>query len=251
MNITLFFKGFLALISIVSMSLAYGQQTPIINYSADVNGQVRLEVNSSTANYYILNVRHHPDSAFVHKTSMTIGQANTTIITEPLGNYPEDHYEVLEYPIASPNDSDGDGIDDITEFNAMPVDNPINFADPIAELNGLTTINNLTTFNTLSIQLENVQFSPFLDGKKFVKYIILDFDTPNPKVYFINTNTHALHADFGAFMGVDHLAPSTEKGQVVYHPNVLSNNGTLGTYAFNYSNYERLDFATVQRTHEL
>jgi hypothetical protein len=251
MNKTLFFKGFLALISVVSISLAYGQQTPIINYSSDVNGQVQLEVNSSTANYYILNVRHHPDSAFVHKTSMTLGQANTTIITEPLGNYPEDHYEVLEYPIASPNDSDGDGIDDITEFNAMPVDNPINFADPIDEINGLTTINNLTTFNTLSIQLENVQFSPFLDGKKFVKYIILDFDTPDPKVYFINTNTHALHADFGAFMGVDHLAPSTEKGQVVYHPNVLSNNGTLGTYAFNYSNNESLDFATVQRTHEL
>ena len=74
---------------------------------------------------------------------------------------------------------------------------------------------------------------------------------PIPKVYFINTNTHSLHADFAAEMGVDHLAPSTEKGQVVYHPNVLSNNGTLGTYAFNYSNNESLDFETVQKTHEL
>ena len=141
--------------------MAYCQQTPIINYSTDVNGRVQLEVNSSTANYYILNVRHHPDSAFVHKTSMTLGQANTTIISESLGNYPEDHYEVLEYPINNPNDSDGDGIDDITEYNAVPFNNPINYASAIDVNDGQTAIHDLTTFNTLSIQLDNVQFSTF------------------------------------------------------------------------------------------
>ena len=250
MNNNRLIKYLLLLLCVVQAGVSFGQ-VPITNYSTDVNGRVRLEVNSTVNNYYILQVRHNPSDTFALSTSMTMGQANTTIITESLEAYPQDHYQVLEFPISSPNDTDGDGIDDITEFNSIPEDNPLNFAASIAAVNGLVTIDNVPSFNTLSIQLEDVQWNPFLDGKEFVKYIILDFWSLNPKVYFINTNTHALHADFAVFLGVDHLAPSVEKGQVVYHPNVMSANGTLGTYAFNYSNGESLDFLTVQRTQEL
>ncbi|MDX2361465.1 MAG: PEP/pyruvate-binding domain-containing protein [Crocinitomicaceae bacterium] len=230
---------------------SHAQQVPIGNYSTDINGQVLLEVNSSTDNYYILNVRHSPSTPFVLATSMTIGQAGTTIITEPLGAYPEDYYEVLEYSINTPFDTDGDGIDDITEYQNTPFQNPINPAETITIDNGLVSIDALLTFNELSIEPETVQWSPYLDGKEFVKFLIDDYDTPNAKIYFINTNTHPEHIGFANQMGIDHLAPDVVKGQIVYHPTVLSNNGTLGTYAFNFSNNESMDFATVQHTQEL
>ncbi len=232
--------------------LGYGQQVAgILNYSTDVNGRVRLEVNSSPTSYYVLNVRHHPDSAFSLETSVQMGETGTTIITEPLGAYPEEHYQVLEYPINNPFDTDYDGIDDIEEYNNLPINSPINTGETVTIENGLVAIDELSTFNELSVEHENVQWQPFLNGKEYVKFLIDDFDTDNPKVYFINTNTHPLHVDFATHIGINHLAPDVVKGQVVFHPTILAENGVLGTYAFNYSNNESMDFLTVQRTQEL
>ena len=182
---------------------------------------------------------------------MTLGENGSTLITEPLGNYPQNHYQILEFDVNAPSDFDGDGINDIDEFNNIPSQNPLNSALEVDIVNGQTAIDNYATYNTLSIQQETVQWTPYLDGKEFTKFIIFNFNSAHPQLYFMNTNTHALHADFANFMGEDHLAPTTVKGQVVFHPTVLSTNGTLGTYAFNYSNGESKDFEVVQRTQEL
>ena len=116
-------KLFLLQIMLLNSYMGYTQQVPILNYSTSSSDQVLLEVNSTINNYYILQVRHHIDSAFELSTSMTIGKPGTTIITEPLSHYPLSHYQVLEYSIQSPADTDGDGIDDITEYNNMPTQN--------------------------------------------------------------------------------------------------------------------------------
>lgn len=232
------------------MSYSFGQ-VPIVNYNVNANGQAEIEVNSTANNYYLLQVRHHPDSTFKVTSSITMGAAGSTTITEPLGSYPSNHYQVLEYDVSAPGDFDNDGINDMAEYANIPSQNPLNSALEVDILNGLATIDNYTTYNELSIQQETVQWTPYLDGKEFTKFIIFNFFSPNPQVYFMNTNTHALHADFANFMGEDHLAPGTIKGQVVFHPTVLANNGVLGTYAFNYSNGESKDFEIVQRTQEL
>ena len=239
-----------AICALVAASYSFGQ-VPIVNYGVNANGQAEIEVNSAADKYYLLQVRHHVDSAYKVTSSITMGEAGSTLITEPLGQYPAGHYQVLEFDINNPSDWDTDGINDIDEFNNLPSQNPLNSASSVSLLNGQTAIDNYATFNELSIQQETVQWTPYLDGKEFTKFIIFNFDSPHPQVYFINTNTHALHADFANFMGEDHLAPGTIKGQVVYHPTVLANNGVLGTYAFNYSNGESKDFEVVQRTHEL
>ena len=244
---------FVILLSILFFGCApiSAQQVPILNYSTNVNGQVQLEVNSTGDNYYILKIRHSTDSTFSLTTSMTIGEDGTTIISEPLAAYPEAHYQVLEYSMDYPFDTDNDGDDDVEEFEDMPLLGPLNAGDEVTLENGTLTIDELGTFNELSVEHESLQWTPFLNGKEFVKFLIDDFDTESPKIYFINTNTHALHADFAGHIGIDHLAPDVVKGQVVYHPTVLADNGTLGTYAFNYSNNDSPDFLTVQRTQEL
>ena len=236
---------------VILTQLAFGQQIPIQNYSVDVKGQVRLEVNSGNSKYYMLQVRHHPDSAFTLTTSMTLGQAGTTVITEPLRAYPLNHYRVLEYDLNNPYDTDNDGTGDPDEFNAMPAKGPLNAATPLASEHALVTLNTLSAFNTVSTEENGTPWVEYLNDVEYAKFIILDFYTAEPKIYFINSNNYDLHADFANYLGINHLSPTLIKGQLIYNPHILSANGTLGTYAFNFSNNEAKPFETVQRTQEL
>ena len=236
---------------VILTQLAFGQQVPIQNYSVDVKGQVRLEVNSGNGKYYLLQVRHHPDSAFTLTTSMTLGQAGTTVITEPLRAYPLNHYRVLEYDLNNPYDTDNDGTNDPDEFNAMPAKGPLNTATPLASEHALVTLNTLSAFNTVSTEENGTPWVEYLNDVEYAKFIILDFYTAEPKIYFINSNNYDLHADFANYLGINHLSPTLIKGQLIYNPHILSANGTLGTYAFNFSNNEAKPFETVQRTQEL
>jgi hypothetical protein len=245
-------KILFTLLYIVSFGfVSYGQQiTLVANYSINQNGQVQLTVNSTAQNYYILKVRHQPTGNFELFTSMSLGKAGTTVISEQLEAYPLNHYQILAFPINSPIDTDGDSINDVLENANFPIQNPINAASPLNILDGTIAIDSLSTFNKLAESKDYVQWSEFLNGKRFVKFIITHLDS-FPKVYFINGNTHNLHSDFANSIDIEYLGNNIEKGQIIYHPSVLSNNGTLGTFAFNYSNGHGRDFEIVQKTHEL
>ena len=227
------------------------QEVPILNYSLNQDGQAELEVNSSSGNYLILKVRHNLNEEFLLATSMTMGRDGRTIITEPLSAYPQSHYQVLEYPIVDPADTDGDGKDDIVEYNTMPVDGPLNAGDPISMDDGVLLFNEFSKFTELAVTKNVVQWSEFLNGKAHVKFLIVDFYTSSPKIYFINSAKHDLHADFARTIGVDPIGDNVKKGQVIFHPQTLSSNGSLGTFTFNYSNGRGQDFDVVQRCHEL
>ncbi len=233
-------------------SLAVNAQVvPILNYSTDTNGQTQLEVASDSLHYYVLKIRHAASEDFSIAVSLTMGKEGTTTLSESLGAYPIEYYHVLEHPIANPKDTDLDGVDDLREYNNQPTQSPFNAAEPIDASDGLLSVDSFTTFKQLSIKKENVPWSEFLNGKSFVKYMITDFNSSKPKIYFIDSNEHNLHADFAETIGEDHLGDEVKKGQVIYHPTSISNNGTLGTFAFNYSNGHGQDFEVVQRTIEL
>lgn len=231
--------------------LLIAQQTPIQNYSINNNGQVQLEINSSTDKYYKLEVKHHPDAEFEFATSITLGQAQTTIISEPLKAFPQSHYRIMEYAIDNPIDSDGDGINDIEELNTMPQQSPLNAASTVLSEDGLVSLNTLSDFEFVSTNENTTPWVGYLTDVEYVKFIILDFFSDNPKTYFINTNTHSLHASFAVEIGADHQNPANLRGQIIYHPHVLSANGTLGTYTFNFSSPEPQEFSTIQKAHEL
>lgn len=231
-------------------NIVLGQQVPILNHTISSDGRIQLEVASSTGNYYILKIRHNTNLGFELANSMTLGQAGTTLLTESLGNYPLAHYQVLEYPISAPYDTDGDGVDDITEYQNFPTQNPLNAANSVNFTDGAIAIDSFTTFNKLSISRNLVQWSEFLNGKRFAKFIITDFNT-SPKIYFINGNTHDLHADFSNAVGIPQIGNDVKKGQIIYHPTTTSNNGALGTFAFNYSNGHGESFEVVQKSYEL
>lgn len=225
------------------------QQVPIINYSVNNYGQAQLQVNSTSKNYYITKVKHQANDLFLLPTSITIGKENKTIIEEPTQHYPVEHYQVLEYKIEEPFDTDNDGIDDITEFRYAPQQSPFNTAAQINIEDGLAMVDGFDTFQQLSIKKDFVQWSEFLNGKEYVKFIITDLE--KPKIYFINSKNHDFHADFANAINIESVGDNIKKGQIIFHPHNTSNNGDLGAFTFNYSNGRPQNFKIVQATYEL
>lgn len=235
-----------------SFFVSHGQnQVPIISHSTNSDGQIEIEVNSTTASYYVLKVRHNIDSTFKLTTSITKGKSNTTILTESLAAYSIQHYQVLEYPINMPFDIDGDTVDDITELNNLPLQSPLNAGIPKVKYHGLLALDSLTRFKELSANDQLVPWNEYLNGIDYLKYLITDFYSDSPKIYFINSNAYAFHEDFATNWGIEHVGHNVKKGQLIYHPTVVSNNGSLGVFSFNYSINTTEDFGTIQRTHEL
>ena len=232
---------------IVACNFCFAQIVPIDNYSINSLGQVQLSIQAQANKYYILTAQH--SATFEWVTSMTIGVNGTMVISEPAGAYPLINYTITAHDIASPDDSDGDGIDDITEFNNMPTDAPINFATPIAIIDGATSIPDAQTFNDLAT-VNNVPWAPFLDGQQYVKFGILNRDSPNPQIYFINSNTYTVHASFWSGIGAS-VTGDDGSGEIVFNPTDILPNGVIGSYSFNYSFGNAYDFEATQRTYEL
>ncbi len=232
---------------IVFINTSVAQVVTIDNYSVNSVGQVQLSIQAQASKYYILEAQH--SATFEWETSITMGVNGTMVISEPGAAYPLSNYTITAYDIASPGDIDGDGIDDITEFNNMPTDAPLNFADPIAFVDGATSIPDAQTFNNLAT-INNVSWAPFLDGQQYVKFGILNRDSPNPQVYFINSNTYTIHASFWSGIGAS-VSGDDGSGEIVFNPTDISPNGVIGSYSFNFSFGDAKDFEATQRTYEL
>ena len=234
-------------IAISCVSIA--QTVPILDFSLNNFGQVQLEIEAQSDKYYILTTQHQPNLMYESITSITMGIDGNMIISEPLAAFPLQNYKITEHSIANPDDTDGDGIDDITEFNDMPSKAPLNFAAEINFQDGTTSIDDYDTFASLAV-VADVPWAPFLNGQQFVKFGILDRDTDQPKVYFINSNTHFIHADF--FNSIPATVNGDDgSGEIVFNPNEILSNGAIGSYSFNFSFGDAMSFEATQRTFEL
>ena len=240
-------SSFVLFLAISCVSLA--QNVPILDFSVNNFGQVQLGIEAKANKYYVLTTLHQPDLTYESPTSITMGVDGNMIISEPLAAFPQQNYKITEHSIANPDDTDGDGIDDITEFNDMPRQAPLNFAEAIDFADGTTSIDNAETFASMAV-VADVPWAPFLNGQQFVKFGILDRDTDEPKVYFINSNTWFIHAEF--FNAI----PATVNGdygsgEIVFNPNEILPNGVIGSYSFNFSFGDAMSFEATQITFEL
>jgi hypothetical protein len=239
-----------AILSILSLCL-YAQEVPIISYEVSDSGQVLLEVESDIDHYYILKIRHDILSEFKVVSSITMGEAETTILTEPLESYPIEYYQVLKYALATPFDTDADGVDDIMEYNYTPAQGPLNHAPPVALEDGLVSPQSLEDFRLLSLEGEDISWAPFLNGREFVKFGIENIGSDNPKVYYINSKNHPRHLFFYYAVGVDYINGDLTNGEIIYHPEEVADDGTLGVFTFAYSEGFGRDFEVIQKTNEL
>ena len=156
---------------------------------------VPIVVESTTAEYFVLYVRHDLDGTEVEiPVLVKRGEAGTTTLAENVEALPAERYRVEKYLVAAPADVDGDGIDDITELGDLGNMNPVNPAAAIELTNGAVAVPDRATLETLTSGT-----SGFASGK----FIMYGMGTDRPGVYFINVNTTAGHGNFLDSVGLE------------------------------------------------
>ena len=217
---------------------------------------VPIVVESTNDKYYVLYVRHEldADTTVEIPVSVTLGQAGTTTLTEQLSALPAERYRVDEFLIAEPGDLDGDCIDDITELGDPAGMNPLNPAPAVEPVDGVVAIPDRETFEALSYQGRRVVIDKHLRGLEFVKFYLFLMDTDRPVVYFMNTETHRAHTWFGYVIGLwDNplWLQGAMRGEIVYHPNVVAPDGSLGVYRFEFEPQDAYSFEAVAYAYEV
>ena len=212
-------------------------------------GTVPIVVASTTGEYFVLYVRPDLTADREIPVSVTLGQDGATTLTEQLAALPNEHYRVEKLLVADPADIDGDCIDDITELGDPVGMNPLNRAKAISFRNGAVAIPDRETFEALSYKGRNVPYHGFLRNLEFVKFYIIEYWSSRPIVYFMNTNSHRLHPDFWKAIGGKGSGHqlSLIPGELVFHPNVVAPDGSLGVYRFefNYWNFHNFEFVSL------
>ena len=190
----------------------------------------------------------------MHGGGKELGRAGTTTLSEQLSALPAERYRVDEFLVAEPGDLDGDCIDDITELGNPAGMNPLNPAPAVKFVDGVVEIPDRETFEALSYQGRRVLIDTHLRGLEFVKFYLFVMDTDRPVVYFMNTETHRAHYWFGLVIGFWHnplWLHGAMKGEIVYHPNVVAPDGSLGVYGFEFEPQDAYSFEAVAYAYEV
>ncbi len=204
--------------------------------------EVPIVVSSTTADYFVLYVeRPNRDNPRQYiPVSVTRGQAGTTTLKDNLAALSPTKYRVEKYQVAQPGDLDGDCVDDITELDDLGDQNPINPTRTTTNVQVKAALDSHETFQAFSDQQDfGTNAFEVLDGLEHVKFMILGEFGTNPSIYFIDSTSPKWHLallrelrELGEPEG--HLLVAM-KGNLVYHPNVIAPDGSLGMYRFSYN----------------
>ena len=200
---------------------------------------VPIVVTSTTADYFVLYVKHvlvEGRREVEIPVLVKKGEADTTTLSESVEALPAERYRVEKYLIADPGDVDGDCIDDITEL-ADPVGmNPVNPAPAIELSDGAVAVPDRETFDTLAF------------NQNIVKFVMFDWVTDAPGVYFMNTNTHGGHPSFLDAVGIDRYQLGLVEGYFIYDSELVAPDGSLGVYYYWLSLVSAFSFAARNHT---
>ena len=218
---------------------------------------VPITVSSTENDYFVLYVKHDRGSGSVANVpvSVTRGESGTTTLSESLGSLGADKYRVEKYLVANPADIDGDCVDDITELDDFGYRNPINDAFPVPAEHGSVGIEDRAAFESLSYQGHSTAIDVSLNNLEYVKFTILNVDSANPKLWFQDTDNYRLHWGSTWFRARGHVEfvyccwQGHAGGVIVYHPNVVAPDGSLGVYRWQWSRTST-DFREVSIVHE-
>ena len=218
---------------------------------------VPITVSSTEDDYFVLYVKHDRGSGTVVNVpvSVTRGESGTTTLSESLGSLGAYKYRVEKYLVANPADIDGDCVDDITELDNFGYRNPMNDAFSVAAEDGSIGIKDRAAFENLSYQGHSTFLDVALNGLEYVKFTILDINSSTPQLWFQDTDSDELHWEqpwFRQATSIEFISccwRGYAAGVLVYHPNVVAPDGSLGVYRWQFSR-KGFDFREVSMVHE-
>ena len=108
------------------------------------------------------------------------------------------------------------------------------------------------TFERLSYKGTDVLIDRHLNNLEFVKFTIYKARHEQPVVYFLNTVKHRAHPWFANRLGTENVFTwIVMRGEIIWHPNVIASDGSLGVYRYEYEPSDHYSFEIVQRFHEV
>ena len=223
---------------------------------------VPIQVASTADDYFVLYrliARGNSGNVSV-PISVTQGVAGSTTLNDSLRPLSADRYRVEKYSVSRPADIDGDCIDDLTELAGLGAYHPLSAGKVIDAEDGRVAIDSHETFLELSYRGDWSDDDllgltlPELYGRSVVKFWITDLDTEQPAVYFQNTHKHQAHGSFARAVGLQNEGfGKTVFGELIWEPNVVAPDGTLGVYRYRLRQWiaHMSSFWILERYHEI
>lgn len=156
------------------------------NAACDERGRARILVSTEPGYYYILLRGPKPNSCTF--------PADISLGGELFDNLPalrSAFYTVKRVPVTAPLDTDGDGMNDLTELFTKRA-NPLNPARIVPPTDGIIVASTRGQFDAVSHR-DNFPGAP---GVREVKFLIMGANTTNPQLFFLNANRHVYHYYF-------------------------------------------------------
>ena len=218
--------------------------------------EVPIVVASTAADYFVLYVLHEKGGETLDLPVLVKrGEAGTTTLKDNLAPLPASRYKVEKYAVDNPADVDGDCVDDLTELADVGTKSPVNPAESIDISHGAVSIADHETFKKISFQGYS-GINPIerhLVNLEYIKFTILNPGSDRPIVYFQNTQNLRGHFKLPEALGFSAAEPPWKgglRGDVIYHPNVVAPDGSLGVYRYNFETWEAPAFGSVALAYE-
>ena len=127
--------------------------------------------------------------------------------------------------------------------------------EDVAPEDGLASIASHEVFERLSYQGPDVLIDRHLLDLEYVKFILLEPASDEPKTYFINTQAYRAHMMFASTIGLPFGNPMSNEGAemfgvLIYRPELRSPNGQPGLYSFEFEPNNVFDFELIQVAHD-
>ncbi|MDG2123256.1 MAG: hypothetical protein P8J87_06150, partial [Verrucomicrobiales bacterium] len=223
-------------------------------------GHPTLTFPASADNYYRLLRLDAPLGAS-RAVSLARGVNGPLTLRDPLPAFGRTFYKVETIPNTAPLDYDDDGIDDLTELQGLPLDNPLNAGPRLMTNRGAAYIPDRATYETLA-RRENV---PGAINIREVKFVILDAHTDKPRLSFVNTNRYEFHYNFSRdvlryrgsnsqFNNETYFNDSRRKnlaGSFLSHENYELGDGRKGIYTMEFWPTDPVGFSFVHKAYQL
>ncbi len=217
---------------------------------------VPIRVASTEDDYFVLYVKDHPVvDTVVWDLPVLVkrGEEGTTTLADNLAPLSADKYRVEKYSVANPADLDGDCVDDVVEIDEFGLRNPLGKIDPVKPWVGAMAIKDRAAFKKLAYKGTE---TPGEDDKKnteYIKFVICGLHTRTPSIHFQNTKVFKIH--LSTFRHERALSAGCrgigiDSGILVYHPNVVAPDGSLGVYRFEFEQYREWSFKRVAYAQE-
>ena len=98
---------------------------------------------------------------------------------------------------------------------------------------------------------ESGMVMPHHEGLEFVKFQIVDVETDDPKLYFINTRTHSTHVEFMQSIGRGQGWSQGMRGVLVHRPFLMAPSGKPGLYTFEFELEDEFSFERIEMVFNL